>query len=271
MTGILQSDGTYCRKGLNCKRHGNAMRAFFEPASVNDEVEKSHGAFLKGSVVRKGLVENPSPDMDSVRQQALEWRAKLTDQESRELDVYRMTKYVDINAYLYKEKDFESGSAQEFAEKFLKPSIANIDSALSKSSLSSQPKTLYRTFKVADSMKYLEGVSEGGVVDFPSYTSTTMDSDIVNDRTKNKNYKNVVVFEMITRKGAYIPHDEDEFDKNSVQYREQEVLLPRGLKFRVVKKYKKVAYESSSTYDSYGIHAQPQRKTFAVIQLEEIE
>lgn len=267
-TGVLQSDGTYCRKGLNCKRHGAAIRAFFEPAQKHTVATQSSALLAKGSVVRKGLTENPLPIVDSLNNQAAAWRAKLTQEESHELDIYRITNYMDINRYLY-DKDKAQGS-DDSVEKFLKPAIEKIDSALSKA-LPTEPKTLYRTFKVPDSMKYVENVSEGDVMNFPSYTSTTVDSDIINDRTKNKNYKNVVVFEMITRKGAYIPHSEDRFDEDSVQYREQEVLLPRGLKFKVVKTYKKVTYESSSTYDSYGIHAGSQKKTFAVIQLEEIE
>lgn len=270
MTGVLQSDGTYCRKGLNCKRHGNAMRAFFDTSETKKTQDRSVSLFAKSSVVRKGLTEKPLPIMGSLREKGAEWREKLTDEEKREINVYRMINYIDVNAYLYGKEGFSSETSEETVERFIKPSIELIDSALSKAS-TTEPKTLYRTFKVPDSVKYLENLSAGDVIDFPSYTSTTVDSDIINDRTKSKKYKNVVVFEMITRKGAYIPHDKDKFNKDSVQYREQEVLLPRGLKFRVVNTYKKVAFESSVTYGYTYTIPEPEKKTFAVVQLEEVE
>lgn len=116
-----------------------------------------------------------------------------------------------------------------------------------------------------------ENYPVGKVIEEKSYLSTSLDSDYMlayNPHLADKQ----VVFEIKTNKGTVL-HDPDDY-AGSIGALEREVLLPRGMKFKVVNVLE-ATYESTYGEEQLKIVARrksefkPKRK-FTVVQLEDI-
>lgn len=110
----------------------------------------------------------------------------------------------------------------------------------------------------------------GDVIEEPSYVSTSADSDYMLFYNAHL-YDQQVVFEIKTNKGVVMHNPADR--TGSIGFLEREVLLPRGLKFKVVN-VTEATYQSSYSEGIPKANRSPdakKRQRFRVVQLEEVE
>jgi hypothetical protein len=155
--------------------------------------------------------------------------------------------YSPVNRYLTDKEAFRRDS--KFPDRLesqiegLEEVITSLDQVFEVAEPAAKPRTLYRVIKqktaytdVVSSEEYGKrlGLEVGKTVEFPAYTSTSIDPHIVPQlNSQNGDYLNVTLI-ITTRKGVPVGKTaEKEEDKKSTQDSESEILLPRNSRFTV--------------------------------------
>lgn len=250
--------------------------------------------------VRRGI--NSPDDVGSVEavksliQESESWRDSLPEKEEFAVHWYSMHGFESVNAalrggwsgeeFLAKKNEMTRLSAYaEFGgyENMVKQNIDLIDSALNKAPRTPEPRILYRSITIpraGDQAQALDVAkakfAPGQTVTFPSYLSTSVDSDLMvyNAHRHNTKPEDVIVFEMLSSRGVSMQGK----GLGSIQNHEREVLMPRDSKMKVVKILDKVTFESTrplpGRYNSDGwlntFARLPKRARVTVVQLVDI-
>lgn len=249
----------------------------------------SHPLFANAGTTRLGLNDDSETSqkvLNELHREGLAWRSNLTEAEDDEVLRYQQTGYLVVNPYL-------RGQGEEGYEEISQRYIRNIDSALAKAPKAPVDRILYRSVYLPTAQR-VEGTAKkkqldayvdanfvpGETVEFPEYLSTTVDSDLVVRSDQKKRKKGFhAVLEIVSKSGAVL-HQEGRKGSYGVQDDEKEILLPRGMKFRVVKVYRSVTFESTyrNGVDNSGLSHLADREPgerirshVPVIQLMEIE
>jgi hypothetical protein len=251
-----------------CSHHGSPI----------SQIDFEQGKFLINH--EKTLTDN--------KKRSEVFKMMLSKKEEEALNDYLSQEYVPLNRYLHSdEKD------EHYEEK-----VAVLDSVLAKAVLD-EPKVVYRATSPYDSegnrveFSSLEEAEEyyrkkypiGSIVEFPGFTSTTEDPNCLCDfiargwdtasetqktKTTREEYQRItgtsgltgIIYEFKTSKGASVASFSQTYaDK------EQEILLPRGSKFRVVNVHpnKKMTFQNRMVYET-----REEQRMITVVQLEEI-
>lgn len=245
--------------------------------------------FAPAGQVRLGIndeSELSQATLDELHREGLAWRANLTEEEEEQVERYRQTGYLTVNSFL-------RGKGEEGMDNVARNYIVHLDTAIAKAPKAPVERILYRSVYVPTDLR-VEGMTkkkqldgyidanfvEGETVEFPEYLSTTVDSDLVVRSDQKKRKKGFhAVLEIVSKSGAVL-HKEGRKGSYGVQDDEKEILLPRGMKFRVQKVYRSVTFES--TYKNgvdnsdwgYGFtesSGEKVRSRVPVIQLVEVE
>lgn len=249
----------------------------------------SHPLFASAGIMRMGINDGSEKSqvvLDELHREGLAWRANLTEEEEEQVERYRQTGYLTVNSYL-------RGKGEEGMDDVAKNYIEHLDTAIAKAPKAPAERILYRSIYVPDDLK-VEGTPKkeqlrsyldatfipGETVEFPEYLSTTVDSDLIVRSDQKKRKKGFhAVLEIVSKSGAVL-HKEARKGSYGVQDDEKEILLPRGMKFRVQNIYRSVTFES--TYKNgvdnsdwgYGFtesSGEKIRSRVPVIQLVEVE
>jgi hypothetical protein len=258
--------------------------------------QPGHPLFNPAGFTRRGLNGEDSDSIETLAELQREgqaWRDKLTEDESDEVYDYQATGYLVVNAHL-------RGDGQEEWNSRAARYIKHLDSAIAKAPKAPKERILYRSIfipKAVANQPLPEGTTKknrrdawidsqfepGAIVEFPEYLSTSVDSDLVvrTDKTKTRHKGNHAVLEIISKSGAVL-HQDSRRASYGVQDDEKEILLPRNMKFRVVKVFREVEFESTykhgvdnrSAHLSYFKDRDPDprvKSRLPVIQLIEVE
>lgn len=306
--GIKQPDGTFCRKGANCKRHGLKATISRQILDIDKNAKKQQlnnlhknvsSLLPKNNQVRKGL-NNPSQknELEKLHTDTETFLSSLDKNTRNALHLYKLSAFRNVNNYLiggskYITEFYRKNYSEEIDENDLETYVTRaqkmvpkIDEAfVSYNSMVKQrePRLLYRSFRVPPSQKGTKTTRSdinsfvkqtykiGDVITNKSYTSTSVDSDfpLVDCQRKPEQ---IIVHEIVSSKGIPLFKRFTQNDK-SIQNAEKEILLPRNTSFRVVN-IVEAEYESSYSeneilpFNTFG--DVPRSKTFTVIQMVEV-
>lgn len=215
----------------------------------------------------------------------------LSEKQIDAIKAYTNQDYENINRLLYagdsERAEYERLGEEDKLHKY-EEIIQTLDSVLTSAPQRAEPITLYRSFRppveASQAGQWVqENFKEGEVVQFPTYLSTSRVPDAMLPMLSSPSYsswglepgqepvlidddslKNTV-FEIRTKKGVAV---------SSVGHmpQEQEELLPRNMKFRVLGVKEGVTYYSDQSllYGRTGFEY-PQEKKTRVVFLEEVE
>lgn len=306
--GVRQPDGTICRKGASCKRHGlsaTISRQLKEAQTNATKVDAakpasafSHPLLKDGSHVRKGLnTEESKHILEKLHQDNDDLEASIDIPTKNALYRYRADAFRYVNNYLI-------GGSKHIASVYLrrkgvklredmalaqaenaKRIIPVIDSVFKKyeeEHPNQEQRVLYRSFRVlppegkkktsaADIDDYVkQNYKVGDKITNKAYTSTSLDSDFILVDTQY-DPEQIIVHEIVSSKGIPMFSRFTENDK-SIQNAEKEILLPRESSFRIVN-VTEATYRSSykNYYDApFMSRGNPRRsKKFTIIQMVE--
>lgn len=301
-------DGTICRTGPGCKRHGGANNS----SSLTSTVEKQLNAARKA--VSEKVKSLPFPEGSSRKGKNTsdpEWALNLYEQsreieDNMELDAaralswYKISGYKQLNGYLrggreghkkaYISMHNERAPQEHIDEdyKSIQRMSSSLDKAFDHEVDLPEGTLLYRSIKIDDQipegmspLAYLkEKYAVGNIIQDDAYISTSADPDYMTffGRKRIKAKGQHMAFEIVAKRGLPV-FDEGFGEKahhlndGSIQSFEREILLNRGTKFRIVG-VKNVTFASSypehlGRYGSTLYHC-PKKVTLPVIQLEQI-
>lgn len=210
------------------------------------------------SEIIRGLdYEKDSSDLDEYNQRYESLFSVLTDEEKNALQEYTGLGYLVVNEYLrLGEEEFIRTSKPQYVEGRLRKAknlVKNLDKIFKKSFPSQEPQTLYRylnqdtTEKFTSSEKFAiqNGWVEGRKITFSSYLSTTIDPKLLDVQISEDAEENTsVIFIIKTHRGIPVSSTPTNISRvKSIQDAEREILLPRGMSFRVTKVTREVGFE----------------------------
>lgn len=235
-----------------------------------DMLASQSQGFLPERRLRKGINDPEDAAGLQIAQDlihdASQWRAQLDDDENNAVHWYQLFGHESVTPYLtfgpdspqWKEAQGSRLADDDRAERVAKKNIALLDSALAKAPRSDEPQILYRSFRVPGARhsdtpgelrdEYVKSFEPGATISFPSYMSTSVDSDLMiyNTNSGRRRPDEFIVFEILSNRGVSL-HDEERH--SSLQSLEREMLLPRDSKMRVVKVIPRTTYANSRPND----------------------
>jgi hypothetical protein len=307
--GVRQADGTICRKGPTCKRHGlaatihrqlqeaqNKVPSKSEPEKVSAFV---HPLLKDGNHVRKGLNSEENAHLvEKLHQDTDDLLSSLDVPTRNNLFRYAHDAFRYVNNYLIGGKQYIADvylrrKKTKLADDFLESQVSAaqrhipvIDSVFKQYEAThpnQEERVLYRSFRVLppegkkktgpkDVDDFVQQTYKvGDTITNKAYTSTSMDSDFMLVDAANKP-EEIIVHEIVSKKGIPLFKRYSSNNK-SIQNAEKEILLPRESTFRVVNVTK--ATFKSSYRDQYNLPfnvyggSMPNSKKFTVIQMIE--
>lgn len=176
--------------------------------------------FERDGVKVAGIPSNQA-SINAAWKEATDWRASLDEYEVQAVRFYTFDGHDPVNSALTRGEDLDHI-----------PYIEGLDSALGKASYRWNAQTCYRGVAPPPGVLAEGGVKRwvqrtyplGSTVDTPGYMSTSSDSTVAAAFAGGSG----VIFEVRTREGAVLG------ELSSVGVGESEVLLPRGVRWRVV-------------------------------------
>lgn len=204
-----------------------------------------------------GSVDQNSETTSKAYDDYVAWHENLTDQEKNEIVYYSQYGFEMTNAYLRRTGIHDllrvNPHRKEDWKTMAVKNKTHLDEALKKTPPASEPRKLYRYFKVPAGVtpeEYLEkyflkgeGVLEKG------FMSTTVDPELVmahlakeNSGKKNTQF---IVMEILTKQGGSL-QKRAYSSSSSVQTMEKEYVLPRNMRFRVADTRKTQTFEFGS-------------------------
>jgi len=268
--GVLQADGTVCRKGPSCKRHGlaatisrqlkEAQNNSPKPALAPAKEEFVHPLLKDGTHVRKGLNKEENKEVLEKLHQETEEFLESADIPTKNVfyryksDAFRHVnnyliggpKYIS-SVYLKRKKTKLSADSLQSQVGEAERAIPVMDKAFEdyeKAHPDREQRVLYRSFRVlppegkkkttpGDIDNYVQRTYKvGEVITNKAYTSTSADSDFMLVSAQHEP-EEIIVHEIVSSKGIPMYSRFIQSDK-SIQNSEKEVLLPRESSFRVV-------------------------------------
>jgi len=235
-------------------------------------------------------VENREAHTKKLHEEYQTLQEVLTKDESTSLLRYAMNAYEPVNKCLRRKGFTQLLKNSAWKVETVKKVIQNMDSAMTKATMTENPRKLFRFFKVPTGItpgeyidRYLktgEGFKEKG------FMSTTADPEFImaalykaNKGTKNSKY---IVMEILSKRGASL-QSEPVGRSGDIQSLEKEVLLPRNSQFRIAGVRKSQRFEfasdrrdlnnnyfnhySDSSYKSYGHFKKGERMNFPLVQM----
>lgn len=280
------------------KRQRKAYVQVYENLShkIPDKIEDEQLPNMRS--VRRGLNKDDDVRKTILDYEGLALRCELTQDDKDSISYYTGSSYQYMNAYLRDGRDglrnvtylkgWETSVVPESTvEKYVEMAEENIKTtdALfdNNSRLFNHKRVLYRSVRFPEKQRNGQSLQEyvaetypvGKVVESKAYESTSADSDLMLAYQSDSHKRNdEVVFEILTNKGVIL-HDPTSYGTH-ISHSEREVLLPRGMKYRVVN-VGTVTYET--TYASGRPEATvfksmrqsiPKKARKLVVQLEEI-
>jgi len=261
--GLKMPDGTICRKGVNCRRHGNLKRLvpISSPSatSVNPISKYSGEPFLKDEVRAYQSTETEYKTRSKKIydfMNKLEIRSTLRNYTGVTFDyvnvLLRYNSYENYVAETNDSRDLFAGSKDdntgEWDEEDLADSIsrskrtaqeriAGIDSALDKLPKMKKPQVFYRSVTPYEN---LATIKPGETFEDKAYTSLSEDPTTMIDL--NRKQSNRIVLEVMTDRAKFTgpsqakawDFESDTDDFTNYFQNEKEHMLPRGSKFMVV-------------------------------------
>lgn len=306
--GVRQPDGTICRKGASCKRHGlsaTISRQLKEAQTNATKVDAakpasafSHPLLKDGSHVRKGLnTEESKHILEKLHQDSDDLEASLDVSARNFLHRYKSDAFRYVNNYLiggpkYIASVYLRRKKSKISEDLLAAQAKNAEKAIpvmdsifkkyEEEHPNQEQRVLYRSFRVlppegkkktsaADIDSYVNQTYKvGDKITNKAYTSTSLDSDFILVDTQY-DPEQIIVHEIVSSKGIPIFSRYGPENK-SIQNAEKEILLPRESSFRIVN-VTEATYRSSykNYYDApFMSRGNPRRsKKFTVIQMVE--
>ena len=178
--------------------------------------------FEKVSIIKHSTLPNEPPDL--VQAASIVQSDKLDEQWKDSLALYKGNAYRKINAYL------RGGSASDE----VKQMVANIDAALDGATLT-RDVILYRGL-AGEAVAELANSEIGSVVQMSGFSSTTTSRRIaVGFSGTTDKYRDSGLIRILARKGSHaLDLDRYHAGGGSGSNVENEVLLPRGARFRLV-------------------------------------
>lgn len=301
------ADGTICRTGPHCKRHGNLTSA----STVQQQLVAARKVVtekIKTLPLPEGTTRSSqnttNPDWAKpLYEQSRKVEETLTDRQAQVLYHYRMAGSRRINAYLrggqeghktiYVKDHGTSGyvpTQESIDEDYVSTQkiSAELDEILSHETPLPQGTVLYRAIKIDDTipdnmtaLQFLKNKFKiGDVYEDKAHMSTSADPDYMTffGRKRIKAKGKHMVFEIVAKKG--LPIFEENYSKEphtpkdgSIQTFEREVLLNRNHKYRVVG-VKNVtfahAYPESLRGWGSSVNELPSKASYPVVQLEQL-
>lgn len=178
------------------------------------------------------------------------WEGVLSNNEDNAVGRYTMSGFESLNPFLRKKgyvewkkqnpSSWRVRDEERPYEEFLAAEAESLDAAFAKSKLADKPRKLYRFFRVPAGVNptdYIEKYfAAGGAYQDKGYMSTTADLEFIlahmHDRNKGKKNHGYVIMEILTKQGQSVQPTETPKSGN-VQSLENELLIPRGAKFRI--------------------------------------
>jgi hypothetical protein len=283
-------DGTICRTGPGCKRHGGATTVTLQN-DIGKRLETARKAvkerdkslpFPEGTK-RVGLNKTDPDWALDLHNQSQEIDDSLDVSSANGLGWYRMGGYIATNAFLRGGKEAHDkavlkdmgSSSSSVSEEYLKSSyertvrhVEQVDQVFKDHQKTfDTPMPVYRAIRVEEEIP--EGVSTlqyikdkykpGSEVVENSYVSTSADSDYMAffGRKRVKAKGTHIVYEIIAKKGLPIFQrgygaTPSRPSDGDIQSFEREILLERGSKFRVVG-VKNASFEHSYSQENQGL------------------
>lgn len=272
--GIMQPDGTICRKGGSCQRHNRtpSFQNFNDFLAAKNEPRQEKIAFQNKDDIRKASAGNRAHSKMVV--------SLLSNGERQALSLFTGNEYDWINKTPAASEDVLNASeVSRLEEKYFSPTEAitdikgsdktpemaylthkYLDSALQKSRALARKRIVYRgvdPYRFGfDGKAFVEGFEEGKIVNLNRYTSTTKTPAAAYEYTSDARG---VIFEIETKSGT------DVSMVSEYGNTESEVLLPKDIQYHV---------HSVEMYDEYCWQHRSGKvasaKNMTIIQLQEI-
>lgn len=246
--------------------------------------------------VRRGLNGDGNLQKTILDYEGLAFRCDLTEDDKKTIGYYIGSSHQYLNAYLRDGRDGlrnvtylkgwdTSVVPEETVEQYVALAEENIQHTdrlfATNSRLFNHKRVLYRSVLFLNNKRNGETLEQyvaktypvGATVESKAYESTSADSDLMLAyQPSPKDLADEVVFEILTNKGLVL-HDPAS-NGTHISHSEREVLLPRGMKYRVVN-------SGMVTFETTYPTGRPQASTFRnqeipkktrklVVQLEEI-
>lgn len=293
-TAVRMPDGTVCRKGVNCRRHGikHLLNQVSSVSSHKNNKTSATSVLGVSSGQQTGFLDDKTPRKYSGDKITYYERAKPTREYFRGLPPekkhltdsmahYMMSGHDYINGYLrggrsYKDylNEREAKNSLYFGRAREQEYIDNaerhvkiIDSVLEQLPSEPENSVVYRSVPshVAESMKV------GDTLHDEAYMSTSEDPQLMllnEEQSLAQNQGSITVFEIMTSRNKFVGG----VRSNSLAGLEKEHLLPRGttLKAVAIKTVTYEAHEAKFDHVSNGYENSIRKKKMKVIQLVDV-
>lgn len=306
--GVKQPDGTYCRKGASCKRHGSSVGSSQVPSAQDFAAyltgkpvtktprktvttQQAHPLFLPSNRVRKGFNESDeTPELLALDAEAQELWDSLDRKEEGCLQLYQGHGFEKVNTYLRDGTDplkkevkklgwSDPEGEYEKRKARLDESIQILDSILKRHQSAKEPRLLYRAMMQPkqDGRSAQDWVADtykvGEIIQEKGFSSTSTDPDYMLAFTSQYKEQNTVIYEIVTAKGATVHNPRWRRLRGMLASHEREVLLPRDMKYKIVE-VSEASYQSTHpngrpNHDSFK--DAPKKRKFTVVKLMEVE
>jgi hypothetical protein len=280
LKGRRMPDGTVCRKGANCRRHGTQVK------SVQTQVQSK--SELTQTFVNKALehIEPRKYDGDRLTYYA---KAKAQNDIIQKLEKegtsfeslrqYMRSGHEYLNAFLRGDESYDQYFAETEARGYgyfgkdreeeyvakAKQEIQEVDKLLQDLPSEKEASVVYRSVKSYPEIKALK---VGNVIEEKAYMSTTEDPQLMLLMDEKNKEKETVVFEIITNRNKHIGG----VRLSGLAFMEKEHLLPHHTKLKMVSKKKVTFLAHEKPFDrlSNGFTNKTQKKQFTVIQFVDV-
>lgn len=231
-----------------------------------------------------------------------DWETRLNNEEANAVNSYTMHGFTLMNSVLRKKgfsqamkKDYTYARTKEAVDEIrdrTKNQIKSMKSAMKKSVKNSEPRKLYRFFRIPAGItptEYMEKyLATGEGFSDPAFMSTTTDPEFIMahmyDRNNGARNHGYIVMEILTKQGQSLQRYPYQSPGN-IQSMESEVILPAATKLRVVGHNKAQRFEYGSErkdlyqqyksgwgdshwfFEKYGHHSKGNRLNFPMIKL----
>jgi hypothetical protein len=236
--------------GRKCPKHSdpqwisarNAHRRALYQAKIKNNVPLGSTDSRFGKAGEKRIIYTPLNDeFKEFAIQADEYAAMLdsTSEEARAVIGFTSHTFFPIRDYLNGGQDMEKGGEKTFTPEeveAMEKQIALLDSAIAKAAPVDTPRKLYRGMVIPNHIEDLNQFFEdkftpGTVFSQKSYMSTSLNPSLAVTFSEpfTVPQNRTVIMEIISKNGAPLGND-----LSAMGIKEQEVLLPRNTKFKVV-------------------------------------
>lgn len=230
-----------CRAKKNCP-----FGTISEHGSDYSEMQKRYEGIMEGKIQpplswilsKKGEAAIVAEDIQKFTklqfEKAESIRSTLTEDENDEINWYSKGGYESINAALRGHtKDHYGRDIEDWKIAKAQESIVILDKILSQAPKESKVVYRYASPGSKDVKEFLKDILEKGEYSEDGYMSTSASADYPAVKILERSVSESFLIEIATNEGVSIQNMEGAYT-GAIQSQENEVLLPRGMKFEVV-------------------------------------